>query len=423
MMVYRERSKSLLFACLLFAMTFVAGPNRAVAAEPIKIGFGIAQSGALAPAGKAILIGLQIWAEDVNAKGGLLGRPVQLVFYDDQTNPANVPAIYTKLLDIDKVDLVISGHGTGVEAALMPLAMQRKLLVMGTIATAVNETFHYDRFFQILPGGPDSKTANSKGFFDLAMTMNPKPKTVALVGSDLEFSQTQQAGARAIAKKLGLQIVYDHSFPPNTLDLTPVVRSIKATNPEIVWVATYPPETVAIVRAARDVGLRPRMFGGGMVGLGYVALKTQLGPLLNGIVNFDYFVPEPTMVFEGTENFLKRYQERAAKEGTDPLGYYVTPYGYAEMQVLEQAIKAIGNLDQGKLANYIRAASFKTIVGDVKFGRDGEWVEPRILFVQYQNVTGNGIEQFRHSGTQIILFPPKLKSGDFIYPYSDVKRN
>jgi branched-chain amino acid transport system substrate-binding protein len=129
------------------------------------------------------------------------------------------------------------------------------------------------------------------------------------------------------------------------------------------------------------------------------------------------------MMFEGTEKFLKLYQERAVKEGTDPLGYYVTPYGYAEMQVLEQAIKAVGSLDQDKLANYIRAATFKTIVGDVKFGRDGEWVESRILFVQYQNVTGNSIEQFRHPGTQIILYPSKLKSGDFIYPYSDVKRN
>jgi len=423
MMAYGGRPKSLLVACLLFALALVAGPNRAIAAEPIKIGFAIAQSGALAPAGKAILVGIQMWAEDVNAKGGLLGRPLRLVVYDDQSNPANVAAIYTKLLDIDKVDLVISGYGTGIQAALMPLAIERRLLIMGTIATAVNETFHYNRFFQILPAGPDSKTANSKGFFDLAMTMNPKPKTVALVGDDVEFSQTQQAGARAVAKERGLRIVYDQSFPPNTLDLTPVVRSIKATNPEIVWAATYPPETVAIVRAARDVGLAPRIFGGGMVGLGYAALKTQLGPLLNGIVNFDYFVPVPTMMFEGTENFLKRYQQRAAKEGTDPLGYYVTPYGYAELQVLEQAIKALGSLDQGKLADYIRAETFKTIVGDVKFGRDGEWVEARILFIQYQNVTGNDIEQFRRPGTQIILYPPELKSGNFIYPYSDVERN
>jgi branched-chain amino acid transport system substrate-binding protein len=102
--------RAAVIGCAAATILFLASVWPAAAADPIKIGFGMALTGGLAGNGKAALIAIQIWAEQVNAKGGLLGRPVQLVYYDDQTNPATVPGIYTKLLDVDKVDLVISGY-------------------------------------------------------------------------------------------------------------------------------------------------------------------------------------------------------------------------------------------------------------------------------------------------------------------------
>jgi branched-chain amino acid transport system substrate-binding protein len=412
-----------LLACALGLAALLVLGSSAHAADPIKIGFSMPQTGGLAGGGKSALLALEIWKDDVNAKGGLLGRPVELVSYDDQSSPAQVPGIYTKLLDIDKVDLVISSYATNQIAPAMPIVMQRNLLFMALFGTGVNDSFKYDRYFQILPNGKETRLAPSLGFLETAMTMNPKPETIAIAGADAEYAQNSLAGARETIKKLGLKIVYDRSYPPNTVDYSTIVRAIQAAKPDVVFIASYPPDSVGIVRAANEIGLSPRMFGGGMIGLAFTPIKGQLGPLLNGMVVYDVYVPEPTMKFPGIEEFLKGYHERAVKAGVDPLGYYLPPYAYAEMQVLAQAITATGTLDQGKLAAYIHATKFTTIVGDVKFADNGEWEKGRVLFVQYQGVkAGTDISQFTQAGRQVILYPPELKSGNFIYPYADARK-
>ena len=404
-----------------FAAALLA-PLTAQAADPIKIGFSMSMTGGLSGGAKSALLAFEIWRDEVNAKGGLLGRPIQLINYDDQSSPATVPTIYSKLLDVDKVDLVISSYATNQIAPAMPVVMQRKLLFMALFGTGVNDEFKYDKYFQILPNGVETKQGPSRGFLDVAMTMAPKPQTIALVAADAEYAQNVIEGARENVKKLGLKVVYDRSYPPTTTDYTPIVRAIQATNPDVVFVASYPPDSVGIVRAANEVGLKPKMFGGGMIGLAFTPIKAQLGPQLNGIVAYDVYVPEPTMKFPGIDAFLKVYQEKAAAQGVDPLGYYLPPYAYAQMQILSEAITKVGSLDQAKLADYIHKTAFKTIVGDVKFAPNGEWEKERVLFVQYQGVVGNDVNQFRQVGRQVILYPPQFKSGDFKYPYSDFKK-
>jgi branched-chain amino acid transport system substrate-binding protein len=417
----QQRLCRLGLACFALVLgAFMAAP--AVAAEPIKIGFSMSLTGGLAGGGKSALLAIQMWAEDVNAKGGLLGRPVQLVFYDDQTNSSQVPAIYTKLLDVDKVDLVISAYATNQIAPAMPIVMQRNLVFMALFGTGVNDNFNYPRYFQILPNGPDTKLAPSQGFLETAMTMSPKPQTIALVGADTEYAQTVLAGARETVGKLGLKVVYDKSYPPSTVDFAPVVRAIQSASPDVVFVASYPPDSVGMVRSINEIGLKAKMLGGGMIGLAFTPIKLQLGHLLNGIVAYDVYEPEPTMKFPGVEDFLKRYQERAQKEGVDPLGYYLPPFAYSEMQVLAEAVTQVGSLDQGKIADYIHKTTFHTIVGDVTFAPNGEWAKSRVLFVQYRDIKDNDIEQFRQGGKTPILYPPEYKTGDLVYPYSDIKR-
>lgn len=390
--------------------------------NPIKVGFGMALTGGLAGGGKAALLSYQIWAEEVNARGGLLGRKVELVNYDDQSNPATVPAIYTKLLDIDKVDLVISGYATVPTAAAMPVVMQKGKVFLSLFALAANDQFRYDRYFQMQPNGPEAKFEFSRGYFDLAKNLNPKPKTVAIVGADAEFGVLCVEGARENAKKAGIKIVYDRSYPPNTMDFGSIVRAIKATKPDLVFIASYPPDSAGMIRAIHEVGLDATMVGGGMIGLQFAALKQQLGPLLNNIVCYDLYTPEPTMNFPGVTSFLKKYQERAEKAGVDPLGIYIPPFAYAEMQILEAAVTAVKSLDDKKIADYIRSNTFSTVVGDIKFGARGEWAEPRILLIQYRGVVGNDIEQFKQAGKQVILDPPKYKSGDLVVPFESAKR-
>src|SRR5580765_5222927 len=374
----RQRRPTIALSLIALVLTLLlAGGAFHVArgADPIKIGFGMALTGGLSANGKPALLAMQIWKDDVNKKGGLLGRPVELVYYDDQTNPATVPGIYTKLLDVDRVDLVISGYGTNLIAPLMPIAMERKLTFIGMFGLANNEKYQYPNYFQIQPAGPDPQTSTAIGFFELAAKQNPKPQTVAMVGADAEYPQNALVGARELVKKFGFKTVYDKTYPPNTTDYTPIVRSIKATNADIVFVASYPPDSVGMLRAAHEVGLQPKMFGGGMVGLMFTTIMTSMGSMLNGVVNYDFWAPEPTFLsMPGIKEFLKEYQARAEKAGVDPLGYYLPPYSYATGQVLDQAITATKGLDQQKLADYIRATEFSTIGGKIKFGKNGEWV-------------------------------------------------
>jgi branched-chain amino acid transport system substrate-binding protein len=365
---------------------------------------------------------MELWREDVNAKGGLLGRKVEFVYYDDQTNPATVPGIYTKLLDVDRVDLVVSGYGTNVIAPAMPIMMQRKLVFMSLFGLNVNEKFKYDRYFQIMPAGPNPAIGWSQGFFDSAMGMSPKPQTVALVGADAEYPHLALEGARAHAKKIGLKIVYDKTYPPKTVDYAPIVRAIQATNPDIVFVASYPPDSVGMVRAANEVGLKTRMFGGGLVGPQFAALRSQLGPLLNGVVNYEFYVPDLRNQFPDLQRFLAKYQVRAQTAGVDPLGFYLPPYAYAMMQVLEQAVTKVGNLDQGKLADYMHKNEFDTFVGKVRFAPNGEWAQSRVIMTQYHSIAGNDVEQFKYPGKVTVLYPKEYKNGDLKAPYHENKK-
>jgi branched-chain amino acid transport system substrate-binding protein len=409
-------------ACRLLPVAVLA-TGAAHAAEPFTIGLNLGQTGALAPNGKAALLAMQIWVEDTNAKGGLLGRPVKLVTYDDQSNPALVPGIISKLLDVDHVDILIAGNGTNMVAPALPVAMQRHLTLVGLFGLDVNSEFHYSNYFSIIPAaGEHPKEAFSAGFFAIAAAADPRPKTIALVGADAEFAKNAVDGARAQAKRDGYQIVYDNTYPPTTADYSPIVRAIQATNPDMVFVGSYPPDTVGMIKAANEVGLNVKMFGGGMVGLQATSIKTQLGPLLNGIVNYDFWLPVPGYATPEAKAFLAKYQARAGESGVDALGYYLPPFAYADLQVVGEAVSATGGTDQAKLADYMRSHTFHTLVGDIKFGPNGEWVEPRVLEIQFHDIKGHDVEQFRSMATQTVLFPPVLKTGELRYPYTEARQ-
>ena len=406
----------------LAAGVMMAAPAMAQDKAPIKIGFGMALTGPLGPNGKSALLAMEIWVEETNAKGGLLGRPVQLVNYDDQSNPSTVPGIYTKLLDVDKVDLIVGGYGTNMVAPAMPIAMQRKKAFLALYGLGVNDDFKYDRYFAMIPSGPEPKTSFTKGFFDTAMAQNPKPTTVAIVAADAEFSKNASDGARENAKKHGLKIVYDKSYPPSTTDFSPIVRAIQATNADLVVICSYPLDSVGMVLAANEANLNPKMIGGAMVGLQSTVFKTKLGPALNGYMNYDFWLPAKSLMFDGTEAFLTKYQERAAKAGVDPLGYYMAPFSYAYLEILGQAVNAAKSLDDAKLTDTLRKTTFKTIVGEIKFAPNGEWAKSRVFQAQFRGIKGNGVEQFKNPDTLAIITPAEYKSGDVIYPFEKARQ-
>ena len=348
-------------------------------------------------------------------------RPVELVYYDDQTMPANDPSIYTKLIEVDKVDLLLGPYGTNLMAAALPVIIQHNMTTISMLAVAVNRQFHYNQYFSMVPLGPDPVHAFSSGFFEIASSLKPKVKTVAILGADAEFGKNSTDGARDNAKAAGLTIVYDQLYPPPTTDFTPILRAVQATKPDIVFVASYPPDTVGIVHAAHEIGLKTKIFGGTMIGLLATPFKVQLGPLMNGILYHEDFVL--AFNFPGSRDLLKRYQAVAKeKGGIDPLGYGFVPFGYAAGQVLQQAVEGTNSLDHQKLAEYMHSHPFHTIEGDISFGADGEWTEGRPIWVQYHDIKGTDLDQFREPKTVSILAPEKYKTGDLIYPYAKARQ-
>ncbi|HZR60191.1 MAG TPA: amino acid ABC transporter substrate-binding protein [Xanthobacteraceae bacterium] len=408
---------------VLLVISALAMPSAANAAEPIRVGMTMALTGGVAPIGKQVLAGLQIWRDDVNAKGGVLGRPVQLVFYDDQSNPANVPALYTKLIDVDKVDLLIGPYATNMVAPVIPLLMQSKKTTIGILANAANSKFHYDQYFSMLPTGPEPKKSFAEGFFQLAAAQKPRPKTVAIVAADAEFAQNAADGARQTIQEMGgFQTVMDQKYPPSTTDFSPIMHAVAALNPDIVYVAAYPPDSVGIVRAANEIGLTPKMFGGTFIGLLVTPIKVQLGPLMNGIVNNEVFLPAPAFTFPGTLEVLAKYRDIAQREHLDPIGWAFPPLAYAAGQVLGEAVEGAKTLDQAKLAAYMHTHSFSTVVGDISFGKDGEWTKSRVVFTQFQHVTANSLDQFKDTTHEVIVWPDQYKSANMIYPYAEAKK-
>jgi branched-chain amino acid transport system substrate-binding protein len=417
----RFRVRPVAATLMIAVVAMLAGPVCAQSGTPIKIGYSMSLTGGLAPNGRSALLAQRIWEEQTNAKGGLLGRPVRLVYHDDKSSPTEIPSIYTKLLDVDKVDLIIGAYGTALTGPAMPIVIQRKKTLIGLMGLAVNAQFNYPNYFVMGPYGQDTKPAFTKGFFEVALRQDPKPQSVAIVAADQEFSVNAAAGARKNMQQSGLKPVYDRTYPPSTTDFAPIVRAVAASRPDLVIVCSYPPDSVGIVRAVNELGFKPKAIGGAMVGLQSTAVKTQLGPLLNGFINYEFWLPVKKVQFPGVADLISHYQARAAAEGVDPLGYYMPPWAYAQLQVLQQAVEAMNSLDDAKLGDYIRAHSFTTVVGEVKFGAQGEWEQSRILQVQYQNIKGHDLAQFKDLSTQVVVAPVEYASGEVMYPYQPAK--
>lgn len=406
-------------AAVVATALFATHPAQAQSKPPIKIGFSMSLTGFLSAVGKQGLLGIEIWKDQINKAGGLLGRQVQLVYYDDKSSPQEVPGIYTKLLDVDKVDLVVGGYATNEVAPAMPVIMRKGKTFISLFALDVNAQFKYPKYFSVLPTGPNTKTSFTDGFFQVAKAQGGL-KTVALVAADAEFSQNACEGARENSKKYGFQIVYDKSYPPppKTTDFTPIVRAVQAANADIVVVCSYPADSVGIIEAANEIGLKPKMFGGAMVGLQVTAFKEKLKGKLNGIVNYETWVPDKKEMYKGTEEFFKEYQARAKGAGVDPLGYYLGGWGYTYVQILGDAIKGTNSVDDNKIAAYLKSHSFDTIMGPIKFGAKGEWAEGRMLTVQYHDIKPDAnLETWRGMSYQTVLAPANLATGKLIFPY------
>jgi branched-chain amino acid transport system substrate-binding protein len=386
---------------------------------PIRIGYCLSLTGPVAGNSQSARLTHDIWREDVNKRGGLLGRPIEFVCYDDHADASRVAGLYKRLLDDDKVDLVIGGYGTNSLLPAMPLIMERQRFFVGLMGLGVNNALAYPNYFAMIPTGPDPNAALTEGFFALAAEQRPRPATVALLSADAEFSRNPILGAKANAEKYGFHIVYEATYPLSTEDFKPVIDAVANSNCDLLFLCSYLDDSIGLVRTIHAHPFRPKMVGAGMIGPQNTAVKTTLGPMLNGFVNYEYWAPVSKMMFPGVQEFLSTYQARAGDAGVDPLGHYMAPLAFAQMQVVARAIEATGSLDDTALSAFARDATFNTVMGDVKFDTNGEWAHPRVLQVQFQGIAGHEAEQFKDGSRQVVVSPNALASGRLIFPYSE----
>lgn len=390
----------------------------AAASTPVRIGYSLSLTGPVAANARSARLAHEIWREDVNRRGGLLGRPVELVCHDDHADAAAVPAIYRRLLDEVGVDLVVGGYGTNSVAPAMPLVVERQRFFIGLQGLGVNSALGYPNYFAMIPTGPDPNAALTEGFFALAAQQTPRPRTVALLSADAVFAKNPIVGARQNAARFGFEVVHEATYPLATENFTPVMDAVAASRCDLLFLCSYLEDSIALVRAVHAHAFRPKMVGASMIGPQATAVKTALGPLLNGFVNYEYWAPSPALMFPGVQEFLAAYQARAADAGVDPLGHYTAPLAYAQMQVLEQAVQATQGLDDGRLGAHARSATFDTVMGPVRFGPGGEWAVPRVLQVQFHGIAGHALGEFQGGAGQAVVWPPELVSGPLIYPYA-----
>src|SRR6266446_10560912 len=376
------------------------------ASAPIRIGYCLSLTGPVADNSRSAQLAHEIWREDINRGDGLLGRSVEFVRYDDHADASQVPGIYKRLLDEDKVDLVIGGYGTNAVLPAMPLIMERQRFFVGLMGLGVNNALAYPNYFAMIPTGPDPNAALTEGFFALAAQQQPRPATVALVSADAEFSRNPILGAKANAKKYDFRIVHEATYPLSTENFEPVIDAVAESGCDLLFLCSYLADSIGLVRTIHAHRFRPKMVGGGMIGPQNTAVKTTLGPLLNGFVNYEYWQPVPKMMFPGVQQFLNAYQAQANDASVDLLGHYMAPLAYAQMQVLAQAVEATGGFDDPSLSAYARGTTFHTVMGAIRFGAKGEWAEPRVLQVQFQGISGHELGQFRNGSRQIVVSPP-----------------
>jgi branched-chain amino acid transport system substrate-binding protein len=388
----------------------------------IKIGYSLSLSGPLAANGQTARLAHQIWQVDVNTKGGLLGRNIELICIDDHTNAGSVADIYQKLLVDNKVDLLLGGYGNNSISPAMPVVMENKKFFVGLMGLGVNNSLAYDRFFAMIPTGPDPNKALTTGFFDTASRQKPKPQTVAIIAADADFTKNPIAGARTNAKNFGFDVVSETKYSLATQDFATVLKEMGSNRPDILFLCSYLNDSVGLIRALAESDLNPLLVGGAMIGPQSTAVQSQVGRAINGIVNYEYWLPTPAMNFPGVSRLIATYQERAKGTAADALGYYVAPFAYAQLQVVEQAIRATGGVDDTELADYTRTGTFPTVVGDVRFGQLGEWATPRVLTVQFRNIGSNKISEFAKPEARVVVAPSDYASGNVVVPFRAAMR-
>ena len=383
-------------AALVVALALaVAGVVPATAQAPIRIGASLSLTGTYAKLGKNQHEGYQLCERELNAKGGLLGRKVQFVVYDDQSMPATAVRLYEKLITEDKVDGVMGPYSSPVtEAAVNVTEKYKKVMVAPLAATTsifkrpAGQKRHYV-FMVISPA-----EVYLEGVIDTGAKRGLK--TVAVVNEDTLFSKAAASGAEELAKKKGLQLVFKEAYPKGNTDFSALLTKVKAANPDIIAAATYFDDAVALTRQMKELAVNPKMFGvtvGGDLPEFYDTLK-QNAEYIYGATQWEHVLPYP-----GNQEFFESYKKEFNHEPS-----YHSAAGYAGCLIYAEGVKRANSLDADRVREQLLKLEMQTAFGDYKVDQDGFQVAHKMVTFQWQKEK------------KVVVWPDELAQGKVLFP-------
>jgi len=328
----------------------------------IKIGYSLSLTGAFGAFGQSAFLAHKIWEENVNKKGGLLGRRVELVCMDDKSNAHEAAYIYKELMDVEKVDLVIGGYGSASTSMVIPMMAERQKFFVG-LMSKINGVANC---FSMIPTETKPNTILTESFFKSLS----KNSSVAIIAADSECTKNSVIGARENLIKNSHRLIFEYNYSLDTFDFNELAQELKQLRPEAVYIAAYASDSLGVIKAINDIGFRPKKIGASVVQ--HLGLKNM---------------------YCGLDEIMEQYLSRTSSIEEDTLGYCIVPQAYAQLQIVGEAIKATNSLNDLKLIGHTREAVFKTILGDIKFDKNGECAAPEMLQVQYQKIMTHDKEQ------------------------------
>jgi branched-chain amino acid transport system substrate-binding protein len=366
-------------------------PLPADAQTPIKIGASMSVTGTYAKPGSYQKEGYDVCIDELNGKGGLLGRKVELVIYDDQSQPATAVKLYEKLITEDKVDAVMGPYSSAVSEAVANVTEKYKKVMVAPLA-ATTSIFKKGRKYIFMVITPAENYLD--GLIDMAAKRGLK--TVAIINEDTLFPKASAAGTAEAAKKRGMQVVLQEAYPKGNTDFSALLVKIKAANPDVIAAGTYFDDAVAITRQMKELNVNPKMFGltvGGDLPEFYDLLK-QNAEYIYGSTQWDESLPYP-----GQKEFLAAYTKKFKHEPS-----YHAAAGYAGCLIYGEAVKRAGTLDADRVREQLLKMEIKTAFGDYKVEADGFQVAHKMVMLQWQD------------GKRVVVWPDDLASGKLRYP-------
>ena len=381
---------SLLAALLVFPGTVWSQASAGV--EPIKVGVTVSLSGDYAAPGSEQLQGIQMWAHDLNARGALLGRPVEIVYYDDKSDAETSEALYERLVSEDKVDLLLGPYSSGLTLAAARVAERHHFPMVATGASSMDIWSRGNKYiFQV--------DAPADTYLNLVITSAKKAGlgTMALLYEGSDFPRQVAEGVRAQAAKQGMEIVFDDEFAQNTTDFAAMVERIRAKNPDVVIGLTYLDGSIAIMKQAKKSGLSPKAFVF-TVGPALPQFGEALGSDAEGVLGVVAWMAAAHLPM--ALDFAFRSQEHYGQVAS-----VYNAYGYGAGQVLEAGVRLAGSLDKEAIRTQLGTMRFRSILGAYHVDDTGKQLDKKTYVMQWQQ------------GERLLVLPRELRDSPIEYPF------